>query len=436
MKRVGFAAAWLCAAVSLWGQQNDAGSNGAPPTSVPELIERLRDEEADSELRRRAAYALGKFGPLAKSATPELLAVLNHQSLPLGLYALDAIGRIGPDAAESVPDVLAAMNRRNEMIAKDSNWDDPHFWLTAMRTFGRIGPGAKSAAPVVEKFLKSEDPLQRVAAAASLWKIERRPQSIGTLIEIIGGSADEAAYEAIMALVDCGTDAETVVPPLVAALGHQAADVRRAAAKGLGSLGLPAVAAVAEARRENKDLDLHAAAVALGYVARRIRAATRDRPNATADEVSATATALAEQAVPVLVQALHDPQPRTRTAGVRALSWLGVSATPQLLETLRSDSEVARQSAEETLIRVGDFLPPKTLSPEALDWLRKSVAPSLIAGASDEDLLVRTAAARMLAIFPLGEHGRDALPALREALKDPDVALRGHALKALELYQR
>ncbi len=71
---------------------------------VSALIHKLKDK--DTDVRWRAAYALGRIGPAAKEAVPVLIATLKDKEVRTN--AVFALGEIGPAAKEAVPALESA----------------------------------------------------------------------------------------------------------------------------------------------------------------------------------------------------------------------------------------------------------------------------------------------------------------------------------------
>jgi hypothetical protein len=72
--------------------------------AVAELIPVLSDKNPGR--RRFAAWALGKFGPTAQSATPQLVALLKDPDFQIQRAAIDAVVQIGPSARNEVRRLL------------------------------------------------------------------------------------------------------------------------------------------------------------------------------------------------------------------------------------------------------------------------------------------------------------------------------------------
>ena len=97
--------------------------------SVPSLVTTLK-EDKDPNMRYWAAESLGKFGPEARSAVPELIAALKDENKMVRLgaaYALGAIGstdavaalqEAGKDPEKEVRDAAATALKQIQQPAK------------------------------------------------------------------------------------------------------------------------------------------------------------------------------------------------------------------------------------------------------------------------------------------------------------------------------
>jgi len=154
------------------------------------------------------------------------------------------------------------------------------------------------------------------------------------------------------------------------------------------------------------------------------------------------------QGVTEPVLQLSDPDPAVRSAARKALVQRGKAAVPVLIRALRSESELARESAATALGEIGpdakEAVPALIQGlKDASFWVRGSAAmalgkigakeavPALIQALKekDESDWVRDAAAT--ALRDLGPDAKEAVPALIEALKDKSYWVRGSAAMAL-----
>ncbi|NEU72665.1 PBS lyase [Hassallia byssoidea VB512170] len=162
---------------------------------------------------------------------------------------------------------------------------------------------------------------------------------------------------------------------------------------------------------------------------------------------------LGSKAVPDLVKALQNKNPKVRSSAADALGKIGekaASATPALAEALKNDNEAyVRSSAAQALGRIGKEAASATPAlAEALkndnDYVRSSVAyalesigkeaasatPALAEALKNDNDYVRKSAAQ--ALGKIGEKAASATPALAEALKkDKEAEVRKSAADAL-----
>jgi HEAT repeat protein len=160
--------------------------------AVPALTEAIHAKvDLTGSLRRNAALALGQIGPAARKATPSLRRALRHSHSDLRVAAAEALwrleqdrsvvpvlvaavrhrearddaievlGRIGPAAEEAVPDLIYALK------------DDSTYTRTrAARALGQIGPKARAAIAALKDTLYADEPDERRAAALALKQID------------------------------------------------------------------------------------------------------------------------------------------------------------------------------------------------------------------------------------------------------------------------
>jgi HEAT repeat protein len=96
--------------------------------SVPSLVKTLK-EDKDPNMRYWAAESLGKFGPEAQSAVPDLVAALKDESKIVRTGAAYALGEIG--SADAVPALQGA--------GKDSEREVRVAAASALKRFQRKG---------------------------------------------------------------------------------------------------------------------------------------------------------------------------------------------------------------------------------------------------------------------------------------------------------
>lgn len=421
---------WLVAISGCWIATTSAADPLGPPVyrgkdSV--AWQTILERDSDDESRRRAAYALGQIGPPAEAAVPALAAALESRSLELRHSAADALGRIGPAAKDAVPKLLAGLA---------SPVNDIYFYRYAAKALGRIGPDAKSAEPSLLATLQHDDAVFRVEAAAALWKISRHESAVPKLLEAVRGDNVDAACAAVMAFHELGPVSGEHQAALVAALQHPAADVRRAAAQLLAELGPAVIGPVTQRLSDPAAGDRRPMLFVLAAALSRSRDEVFYRPGLSQAEFATAGQPILKTTAPAIARLLADEQADIREAATAALAELGLPAALFFLQGLKSDSEPARQAAIAGLIRIEQRLPDPAVQSETLSLVKQRTAAALIGLLRHEQPAVRLAAFRGFAELgcapAAGPLAPETLAALRDGLKDENVAIRRFAAKAVE----
>jgi HEAT repeat protein len=402
------------------GQENPAeGTFDGQPAAF--WIGQLASE--DEHARRRAAYAIGRIGPAAKAAVPTLVELLEDRHGEVRWYALYALGRVGPASAEAVPTIIKSMQDKN---------NDKDFRHNGALALGHIGPQAKAGEPLLLAVLKSGDPTYRVRAAGALWRISQRPEAIPALLDVLRQGSGDAAYQAAMSLLEFGPDAKTAIPDLVTSLKSPDPDVRRAAAKVLGTLGTDIVQPICDALKKDDEIDRRAAADALGLALADVRTTVLYNPATSKDRFLEIVAPLHQQVVPVLGSLLSHPKPEVRTSAARALARLGPSTVSTLLSALRSPNRPTREAAFDGLERLESFLPQEGPVSPGVEEIKRMSLPALTKTLEHDDSQVQTATLRIFAALQIGSYGNTALPQLREFLRHEDALIRRYAARCRE----
>ncbi|MDB5306945.1 MAG: repeat protein [Gemmataceae bacterium] len=113
------------------------------PEAVPQLARALTDKEVVN-VRLWAAHALGKMGPKAKAAAPQLAAALKDDSGLVRVEVAKALWKVAADKA--------AVTALAQALADA----DPSTRHLAAEALGEVGPSAKAAAPALVRALKDD----------------------------------------------------------------------------------------------------------------------------------------------------------------------------------------------------------------------------------------------------------------------------------------
>lgn len=305
-------------------------------------------------------------------------------------------------------------------------------------------PGDRRVDPVLDR-LERADPDDLAALLALLPPLEDEGR-IGRVVPMLRhGSAAvrSAAAEAL-----ARSPAEHALPVLAGALGER--PVQPEVVRAVGGLGMTACAALVPLLRDAVPEVRGAAAEALARCAdpgvrSELEAALGRETDAGARRslVGALAVVAGADAVPILRDALEDPDPGTRAMVIEAL---GATRSPEaapLLDTLLRGPDWQRLAAIHALGELEDPAAVSILEPclESSDLeTRRAAARALLPHGArvmrarlenlsrDADGRIRGWAARMLAAH--GERGREIIRGM--ATQDPDPDVRAEALRALE----
>ncbi len=148
-----------------------------PKQTVQPLRQALQDES--TEVQREAAFALGRLGPRAQPAIPELLAALrkymgtSDEKVQVARAAACTLGLIGPGAKEAVPTLVLALDHETLQAG-------------ATRALGCLGPAAQDVIPRLIRLLgdRNANRYVRRNAAEALGKLGAgQPSALRALIE-------------------------------------------------------------------------------------------------------------------------------------------------------------------------------------------------------------------------------------------------------------
>jgi HEAT repeat protein len=250
--------------------------------------------------------------------------------------------------------------------------------------------------------------------------------SVGDLIEQLRNESPFVRVQAAAGLGNLGFGGRAAVADLARALHDPSGNVRRRAAQALAQIGRPAIPALLKALRDPDDDVRGHAAKALAWIG----------PEASG-------------AVPALLSALHDRSESVRAAAIVALGEIGpdaAEAAPELARCCGSSSEAIQELAlraltsigPEATLRVAEVLRTSDSVPLKLNTLKvlavygtaaKEAVPALRDALKDTDPRVRAAAGNTLG--QMRSAAKDAIPDLLDALQDTKVKVQIEAANAL-----
>ncbi len=195
-------------------------------------VEPLRAAVKSPDTRRLAVNVLGRIGPSAKLAIPELVeAMRGETNKDARREIFIAMLNIGSAPPSLVPDFM-----------KDLQSDDIQLRAGATYALGLIGPAAKEALPEIRKNLTSRDPKLRLVTVWALVHISPEDQALVLAVKpvLVAGLRHEepmVRYEAVQTIAMLGAAMQDVVPRLKeVAESDESAEVRQAAAKAVEKL--------------------------------------------------------------------------------------------------------------------------------------------------------------------------------------------------------
>lgn len=393
---------------------------------VPLLLAALTDSPS-LEKRVRLEKILAKGPMIWNVHARRIVAVLERIGTPEACTALESLVKSRPESclameAESALLRLAGRPPLSPFV-QALRHPDRSIRGKAIETLAISDPKVEGSIPALKTALQDPVPEVRRQALRAFSQCARRSKEfVPTVAGMLTDPDPEVQIKALETLASLGALA---VPHLQAALKHKNATVRRQAADALdaiAALGKADLQTLIDAlQSEDQDMSFQAAQSFSRLGKEAVPELVKLLQNSEPPRRALAAFALghvgpeARQAAPALVQALIDP--RDRNVRYRAAEALArIDPREGLLWSLcwaLSDDDVdVRGRAAETLVQLGS----------------KSV-PTLIEALSDVDCRSRTGAAK--ALGDIRPRAKDAVPALRELLKDSDDDVREAAKQAL-----
>ncbi|MBI2471815.1 MAG: HEAT repeat domain-containing protein [Planctomycetes bacterium] len=375
--------------------------------TVPTLIEALKDEKID--VRKASIYALGHIGQEAKPAVPVLIDMLKDEDVGVRKAVASALGSIGvaaiPAVIKEMEDeyntpflsseeglVTEAARKVFKKIGADAvpilveALKDNSVRCAATYALGFFGKKAKAAVPALMEALKDGNANVRKASMHALVNINWESETAASiLIETLKDNNQEVREESAHLLGRIGPFANVAVPALIDALKDENANVRRAAAHSLIMFSPENAVPVLIEALKDEDADVCiSAADDLGFIS------------------FGPGNAVVENAIPVLLELLKNKNTSIRMAAAYALAYISPNqkpAIPVLIEALNDKDSYQIQTAARALGKIGSGA--------------KDAIPTLIDRLNDGDDIVREAVT-----YALEKIGEAAIPALLETLEN------------------
>jgi HEAT repeat protein len=344
------------------------------PTGNESLSKLLPLLNQNGPARLGAVLALGHLGPAAARAITPLLGLLKEPDQNLRWQILAALQRIDPTGKQVVPGLLASLQDQNEAVREQT-----------IRVLGQYGPAARKAAAQLALALKDTASSVRLAAAESLWLIDRNADGVPILIAGLKDGNVNVVRRCCLALNPMGPAARQAVPALVPLLKSPTLFLRHTAAYTLSRIGpgaREAVNALIECLTGTDTSLKHQAANALGQVG-----------------------PAAEKAVPALRELLTNVDIPVSAAAAQALGKIGPKARQAI-----SDLEHALDAS------APDVRIEAALALWRIDRDPKKVFPVLLAALKDPVQGIRQQAA--IKLGEIGRPAKDTAPALKKAIRD------------------
>ena len=384
------------------------------PRAVTPLARTLGDP--DAEVRAEAAEALGR--QMSPEAVAPLLGRLDDPTPAVRMQIIAALARLG-DARAVVP-----------LVGKVED-SAPDVRQAVVRALGDLGDARASAALVLA--LRDQNPEVRRDALTALGRL-RAADTVDTSAPFVGDSSPALRLAALTALGRIAT--ADGVRVLIAALGTHDDDAGaleptpvRDALVAAGASTVPSLHALLAGSPSPQAAT--SAAWVLGALHARSEAsalvlAMRRGVLPTAAALRAIAGAGTNAEVPVVLEFVADRSPLVRGEALSAALALLDPSVPdgRAVEPLAAALRDARPTPEERA-RIATLL-GRTGAPRA--------APLLVELTRAQDVGLRIAAIDALGALgptPAASTHDDATPALLDALRGPDAAVRLHAATAL-----
>ncbi|HEY7427995.1 MAG TPA: HEAT repeat domain-containing protein, partial [Gemmataceae bacterium] len=271
-------------------------------------------DDKDAKVRVQAVEAIQSFGPRAKVAIPRLISMLKDAEENIPHFVGDALRAMG---TEAIPALIEATK------SKEDGFDGMALRTGALGVLDLIKPKEQTALSAIRQATRHKDPFTRRAAIGVFKSItDSSEESLIVTIRALRDEDQQVAVGAACLLTYFGPEACKALPELDRMLKSKDRERRRWAMIALGHVA---------SKNGRKFRDVTPAL---------IRAWKDEDSNVRygAVKMLGTVRAPAKDAVPILLEALKDPNKDMQVAAKESL-WL---IDPERVEQFRLTSPVGR----------------------------------------------------------------------------------------------
>jgi HEAT repeat protein len=369
------------------------------------------------------------MGNDAAEQLDSLSLALDDDTAGVRRYVAEALGRIGPAAAKAVPEMAAKLlSIENTPVPRGKRQDRPMQYVLA-RTLGNLADNAKTAKPTLEKFIDHEDPVLRIEVSVALWKIDGDSRALAQLAELVESQANPGAMEALLALRGMEhNDSAEVKQIIFTGLNSPIPDIRRAAVDTAVHIQPPLYAELIEAVPDFTFGKLPVL-IAIGKLNNKTRAQVLYSADVEDAKLLETLRLLIQRVVPLLTTQLNDENANDREAAAFALSELGPIGLPTILKQVNSPDETTRGSIAQTLRWTESKLPSNWGGQPRMLQIRERLVNDFVTACSDVHDDVKLDLYRLLDSFAYKNKLLE--PVFRRALQDTDPEVRQFAARGI-----
>jgi HEAT repeat protein len=177
------------------------------------------DRRNPDDLNAMACYGFWVLGPAAKSAVPQVIALLDDEEAQVRASAASVLSWIGPGDITALP----ALEKRLNALCRANSWSND--WLmeasAVLHAVGEMGPAAKSALPQITLLstLFSQRPELDAIASAIAARIKITGEGFNSAMEPLKNpSVSRECRLACAVAGELGTNGAPAVPLLLANL--------------------------------------------------------------------------------------------------------------------------------------------------------------------------------------------------------------------------